>query len=103
MKRNFSVVLLLFSFFLLVVAPMQSLATSVKSPQEAVQKLAAKVNINTAGVDQLTTVPGIGPKTAEAIIAYRKAHGAFASLDDLTKVKGIGPKKLVKMKPFLKE
>ncbi len=103
MKRNLSVVLLLFSFFLLVVAPTQSLATSAKSSQEAVQKLAAKVDINTADIDQLMTVPGIGPKTAEAIIAYRKANGAFASLDDLTNVKGIGPKKLAKMKPFLKK
>ncbi len=103
MKRNLSVVLLLFSFFLLVVTPTQSLATSAKNPQEAVQKLTTKVDINTADVDQLITVPGIGPKTAEAIIAYRKENGTFASLDDLIKIKGIGAKKLAKMKPFLKE
>ena len=51
-----------------------------------------KVNINTATIEQLQQVKGIGPKIAAAIIEYRKEHGAFEDVDDLLKVKGIGEK-----------
>jgi len=55
-----------------------------------------KLNINTATVEQLQGVKGIGPKTAEAIVAYRTEHGAFKSVDELEGVKGIGKKSLKK-------
>lgn len=54
----------------------------------------AKVNVNTATVQDLMTVKGIGQKTAEAIVEYRAANGPFASIDDLVSVKGIGPASL---------
>ncbi|MDQ7010675.1 MAG: helix-hairpin-helix domain-containing protein [Mariprofundaceae bacterium] len=60
-----------------------------------------KVNINTATVEQLQQVRGIGPKTAAAIVEYRKEHGAFSDVDDLLKVKGIGEKKLEKIRDDL--
>ena len=63
--------------------------------------VAAKININTADVAELTTIPGIGPKTAEAIVAYRKDKGEFKKIDDLVEVKGIGPKKLENIRPYL--
>ena len=50
----------------------------------------AKVNINTAGVKELTTLSGIGPKVAERIVAYREAHGPFKKPEDLRKVEGVG-------------
>jgi len=53
-----------------------------------------KVNVNTATVEQLQTVKGIGPKTAAAIVAYREANGSFDNIDELENVKGIGKKKL---------
>ena len=56
------------------------------------------VNINTATAVQLESVKGIGVKTAAAIVAYREAHGDFASLDAITGVKGIGAKKLAKIR-----
>lgn len=59
------------------------------------------VNINTAKIDELKAVYGIGDKTAERIIAYRNNNGLFISINDLIKVKGIGPKKLEKMKPYI--
>ena len=52
------------------------------------------VNLNTASADDLDTLPGVGPSTAEAILAYRDQHGPFASVDDLSNVRGIGPAKL---------
>ncbi len=55
---------------------------------------ATAVNLNTAGVEELTTIKGIGKATAEKIVEYRNEHGKFMSGEDLLKVKGIGTKKL---------
>jgi len=52
------------------------------------------LNLNQATAEQLDTLPGVGPATAAAIIAYRDQHGPFASVDDLADVRGIGPAKL---------
>ena len=52
------------------------------------------VNINTATLEELQTLKGIGKKKAEAILQYRKEHGSFHSKEDLLQVKGIGKKAL---------
>ena len=52
------------------------------------------VNINTATVQELEALPGIGPVVAQRIVAYRDEHGAFRTVEELTKVKGIGESKL---------
>ena len=56
------------------------------------------VSINSASVQELTTITGVGPSTAAAIVAHREANGPFASVDALTDVKGIGPAKLAAMR-----
>jgi competence protein ComEA len=52
-----------------------------------------KVNINTAGTDELNRLPGIGPVLADRIVEYREEHGPFTSLESLKNVPGIGEKK----------
>lgn len=52
------------------------------------------VDLNRATVEQLDALPGVGPSTAAAIIAYRDLNGPFAAVDDLLRVRGIGPSKL---------
>ena len=52
------------------------------------------VNINTATLEELQTIKGIGKKKAEAILQYRKEHGAFRTKEELLQVKGIGKKAL---------
>ncbi|MFC0314139.1 helix-hairpin-helix domain-containing protein [Gordonia phosphorivorans] len=59
---------------------------------------AAKVDLNTATVAQLDTLPGVGPVTAQAIIAWREQHGGFTSVDQLAEVDGIGPARLAKLR-----
>jgi competence protein ComEA len=52
------------------------------------------LDLNSAGVDELDTLPGIGPATAQAIVAHRDEHGLFAAVDDLLEVRGIGEARL---------
>ena len=59
------------------------------------------VNVNTATVEQLQSVKGIGEKTALAIVAYRTEHGDFKKIEELTSVKGLGDKKIEKVKSML--
>jgi len=60
------------------------------------------VSLSTATADQLQSIPGIGPSTADRILDYRKEHGSFKSVDELTGIgAGIGPKKLEKMRKWL--
>ena len=54
------------------------------------------VNINTAGIAELTTLPGVGEKTAQAIVEYRTTHGPFRQVDDLRQIKGIGSAKIAR-------
>ena len=62
------------------------------------QSNTGRININTATLNQLQTLKGIGPKTAARIIAQRKRVGYFRSLEDLMQIKGIGPKTLNKFR-----
>ena len=56
------------------------------------------VNINTAGAEEMETLPSIGEKTAKNIIEYRTTHGKFIKIEELKKVKGIGEKTFLKLK-----
>jgi competence ComEA-like helix-hairpin-helix protein len=59
------------------------------------------VNVNTASIDQLMMIPGMRPRQAEALVAYRTGNGSFDSERDLLKVRGIGPASLEQMMPFI--
>ncbi|MEC1733828.1 helix-hairpin-helix domain-containing protein [Bacillus mojavensis] len=58
----------------------------------------ALVNINTATLEDLQNISGVGPSKAEAIIAYREENGRFQEIEDITKVSGIGEKSFEKIK-----
>ena len=66
-------------------SPAQASSAAVEPLRESF-----RVDLNTAGVDELMTLPGIGEKRAEDIIAYRQANGPFRIPEELTEVPGIG-------------
>jgi competence protein ComEA len=61
----------------------------------------AIVNLNSATVAQIATLPGIGEKAAQRIIEYREKNGGFKKIEELMNVKGIGEKSFLKLKPLV--
>lgn len=59
------------------------------------------VAVNTASVEELESLPGVGPSTAGAIVEYREAHGRFQSIDELLEVSGIGEAKLAQIRDLV--
>jgi len=66
---------------------------------EAVRPKRKVVDLNRATVEDLISLPGIGPAKAEAIMEYRKSHGPFSKVEDLLAVQGIGAKLLERIRP----
>jgi competence protein ComEA len=64
----------------------------------AVEEKGARININTAGVEELTSLPGIGPSYAKRIVDFREKNGPFKRVEDLLNVQGIGEKTLEKIR-----
>jgi competence protein ComEA len=81
-------------------APPPAPAPYPRSGQRKLQPGDPPVDVNAAGVEQLMTIPGVGPVTAQNILAARAA-GPFKAVEDLDRVKGIGPKTLEKLRPFV--
>ena len=77
----------------------QAAPARARSTSQAPAKPAGPVNLNSATVEDLATLPGIGEKTAEKIIEYREKNGPFKKVEELMNVQGIGEKSFLKLKP----
>ena len=98
MMRIVMVVLLILGFG--VAAP--AAQNAPRRPTPAAKALASgPLNLNTATVAQLETLPGIGKSTAERILEYREKSGGFKKIEDLMNVRGIGEKSFLKLKPLV--
>ena len=73
----------------------------VSQPAAAASPAKPAINLNTATLEQLETLPGIGRKTAEHIVEYRTKSGSFKRIEELMNVKGIGEKSFLKLKPLI--
>lgn len=83
-------------------------ATAPAAPSTAIgttapgQPAAVPVNLNAATLEQLDTLPGVGPATAQKILDYREQHGGFGSVDELGEVPGIGDVRLAALRDLVR-
>lgn len=69
--------------------------------QAAARAELSPLNINTATLSELQSLRGVGPKTAESIVAWREEHGPFVMPDQLMAIRGIGPKTYEQLAPYV--
>jgi competence protein ComEA len=83
-----------------VVVPRRAPAAGTDAAAEAgsAQAPSGPVHLNTATLEQLDELPGVGPSTAQKILDFRQEHGAFTSVDELDAVPGIGPARLEQLR-----
>jgi len=74
--------------------------TPSRGPQQP--RAGQVLDLNAATLDQLDALPGVGPVTAAAIVAWRQANGKFTSVDQLGDIDGIGPSRLEKLRPLVR-
>ncbi|MET0952181.1 MAG: ComEA family DNA-binding protein [Aeromicrobium sp.] len=83
------------------IEPVAAPGAPAAAPGGAAPTAGAKINLNTATLEQLDTLPGVGPVTAQAILAWREDDGPFTSVDDLLDVKGIGDATLAELRDLV--
>lgn len=69
--------------------------------ESAAAYISGRLNINTATAQELATLPGIGEKLAQRIVAYRESNGPFSSVEELCSVSGIGEKRLDAIREYI--
>jgi competence protein ComEA len=84
------------------VPPGTSSTASGPTSNPSTAPTASPVNLNTATLDQLDALPGVGPVLAQRILDYRTQNGPFTTIDQLQEVPGVGPKKFDSLKPHVR-
>jgi competence protein ComEA len=83
-----------------IVVPRRSTGATTAGTAEP-RPVSGPLNLNTATLEQLDALPGVGPVTAEKILDYRSEHGSFRSVEELDAVPGIGPTRLAELRELV--
>jgi len=70
-------------------------------PSDAQRMQSELIDLNAATSVELETLPGVGPRTAERILEYRREHGRFERIEDLMDVRGIGERTFLRLRPLV--
>ena len=90
------------SLLVLLVALAAPVSAQEKAPAKAKAAApSAPINLNTATVQQLEALPGVGSRTAQLIVEHRQKNGGFKKVEELMNIKGIGEKSFLKLKPMV--
>jgi len=84
-----------------VVVPRRGAAAASSAAPDGAASSGGPVHLNSATLEQLDELPGVGPVTAQKIVDYRTEHGGFGSVDELDAVPGIGPARLADLRPLV--
>jgi len=85
---------------LALVSALATRAAFAPEPQisQFLTRLSEPLDLNSATLDELIDLPGIGPVLAQRIIEYREKHGGFKTVEELLEIRGIGPKRFEQLK-----
>jgi competence protein ComEA len=84
-----------------IVVPRRGAGGAAAAASSGASAAGGPVHLNSATMEQLDALPGIGPVTAQKILDYRQEHGAFGSVDELDAVPGIGPARLEQLRDLV--
>ncbi len=94
------VALFVLALLMLAAPPVEAQGRRANEPASEAAA-AAKVDLNTATGEELESLPGVGPRTSELIIEYRKEHDGFEKIEELMNVRGIGERPFLRLRSLI--
>lgn len=101
MNPRVTTITLVVTFALLIVTWGAAVRWHVEPDSLAIRATGERIDINTATVDELMLLPGIGPTAARRIVEYRQQHGPFSTVDELTKIERIGEVTVSRLREYV--
>ncbi|MCX7994645.1 MAG: helix-hairpin-helix domain-containing protein [candidate division WOR-3 bacterium] len=101
-KESIILIFLILIFSLINISNYLESRSNSRYYQLIIKEEAKQISINSASLEEIELLPGIGPALARRIIEYRERNGGFKEISEIKKVKGIGEKLFEKIRPYIK-